>query len=133
MTLKEYMKEHGLGFLTEAAECASMAALKEFFVSRGVSATDDELAKFYALLSKRQAKELSDEELEGVSGGGFYYPVYGCPHGVEKLVIQVTYLGVAILSPSVCKNCKNHVEIWGPALIPSSDCKLIEQPFPEWE
>ena len=50
--------------------------LTEFLTSHGCEATEDELTVF---LAEKQNSELSDEELDNISGGGICYrPV--CPY-----------------------------------------------------
>ncbi|MGI6711850.1 MAG: hypothetical protein ACOX4L_03825 [Bacillota bacterium] len=90
MTLKEFMeKADSLIIIKEAAKCESKEELKGFFVNRGVTVTEDETEKLYAMLSKSKVTELSDEELDGITGGGWYYKIEDCPRGHTKIVIWV--------------------------------------------
>ena len=84
MTLREFMEKAEGAVLAEEAKCGSAEELREFFVSRGVSVSDGEAEKLYALLFERTVTELSDEELHRVAGGLFYYPIEGCPRGLTK-------------------------------------------------
>ncbi|MGI6711844.1 MAG: hypothetical protein ACOX4L_03795 [Bacillota bacterium] len=86
MTLKEFMKKADSEVLKEAAKCGTKEELKGFFVSRDVTVTDDEAEKLYVMLSKAKVRELSDEELDGIAGGGLFSMIRDCPNGHIKYV-----------------------------------------------
>ena len=107
MNLKEFMeKPDSLINIKEAAKCGSKEELKGFFVSRGVSVTDDEVEKLYALLSKTKVAELSDEELDGVTGGVLYYEITGCPNGHTKRYLEKPADMQNGVVDERCKKCK---------------------------
>jgi len=57
-----------------------------------------------------QSKILGDKELDSVNGGGFYFPVSGCPNGYTKLV---SWFGVGVLYDGTCRNCGHLKESGG--------------------
>lgn len=84
MNLKEFLEKPDSLVLSEAAKCGTKEELKALLVSCGVTITDSETEKLYALQSKAKGKELSDEELDRVTGGkpgDLYYQITKCPRG----------------------------------------------------
>ncbi len=86
MTLKEFMEKQDMEVLAEASKCQSAEELKGVLLKHKISLSKDETAKLYAFLSKAQITKLSDEDLDAIAGGGWYYPISGCPNGHTKRV-----------------------------------------------
>ena len=66
--------------IKKAAEAANPEEMKEIVDSAGVKISDEEAAQ---LFEKVQKQELSQDELEAVSGGSRDWPVEGCAATVE--------------------------------------------------
>ncbi|MGI6711852.1 MAG: hypothetical protein ACOX4L_03835 [Bacillota bacterium] len=93
MNLKEFMEKPGSEVFKEAAKCRSKEELQAFFASRDVTVTDGEAEKLYALVSKSKVTELSDEELEEITGGRWSYEIVGCPKGHTEYVSLIRDVG----------------------------------------
>ena len=50
-------------------------------------------------------REMTDEELEKASGGGYYWPVTGCPQGYTQFV---KWVFVDYIAGDACRSCPNY-------------------------
>jgi len=65
------------------------------------------------MVKNRKGKALSDDELDQISGGGFYKPISNCPNGHSKFVLWFGMGSVGVVDDN-CKNCPHVKKSMGP-------------------
>ncbi len=102
--LDQLNKNEALKKELEGSNLLSAEDFVSFAAGKGFVFTTDELQEM------RQVKGagtemLSDDQLVGVSGGGYFWPVRGCPYGYTKFVNWAFFDDSA---GERCRNCEHY-------------------------
>ncbi|MDD4169448.1 MAG: Nif11-like leader peptide family RiPP precursor [Desulfotomaculaceae bacterium] len=125
----ELNKNESLQKELEDYNSSSYEDLVSFAGEKGFIFTVDEF-KEIQLVPKKGTKILSDDELAQVAGGGYYWPVKGCPYGYTKFV---NWIFMDDFAGQECLNCENYFTVPSNGYSDAyQSCKLESGPM-QWE
>ncbi len=88
MKLEEFMQKVDEKGISQMEQHQSMDELKKYLLQEGVIMSPEEEEWLHkSLLQKKKGTALSDDQLDSISGGGYYRPIHNCPNGHTKKVL----------------------------------------------